>query len=265
MIRSNDSATNFAISHQVENMQGDEHLFPIEIFIDLANVERGSADLGDCGIDYDNFVHVLLREYGWRLGMAGISSLLSEMDIELLHSIRIPAAICRAVWCVTSVPVNFDPDDAELVRRRRRFLDALRFKYGFQVEELPFNFAGNHVSRETRKRSSIRREQDWERSEKGVDVALAVRLLQRCLSPDSPEGVIVVSGDADFGPALEAVMCDCPGIQVMVAAFSSRLSNIYRSNVGPGPTCQWPPIILDSFLDEFKYERRSRPQAQRLR
>jgi len=230
----------------------EDDLFSVELFLDLANVERGFRDLGYCRIDYGNLPHVLLREYGRRLGMAGISNLSSEFGLELLHSVRIPTAVCRAVWCVTSVPVNFNPNDTELVRRRRRFLAFLRFKHGFHVEELPFNFTGNHVSKEARKKSSIKKERDWERPEKGVDVALVVRLMQRCLSPDPPTGVIVVSGDADFAPALRTVTQDNPGIQVLVAAFSSRLSNVYRLNVEHGYTWQWPPIILDGFLDEFK-------------
>ena len=128
---------------------------------------------------------------------------------------------------------------------------------------MPFNYEGNHISKEARKESSVQGEREWHRSEKGVDVSLAVLLTQRCYSSDPPEGFIVISGDADFGPALGAVIRDCPGIQVMVASFSSSLSYIYRSNLGPGPAWPWPPIILDPFVDEFKYERRSCPQAQR--
>jgi len=262
MIRTKNNLTSFTAASRIGDTVENRLLFYVELFVDLANIKRGSSYLGVHEIDYSNFPGVLLQEYARRLGIAGISSLSPEISIDLLDSIRIPTAICRRVWCVTSVPVNFHPDDEEIVRKRRRLHCTLRIEHGFHVKEMPFDFSGYHVSRKARKSSPIKEERDWDRQEKGVDVALSVRLMQRCFSSDAPDGIIFVSGDADFGPALKTIIGNRPGIQVMLAAFSSRLSHIYRSDTESGPAWQWPPIILDRFLDEFKYTRRSDPQAQ---
>lgn len=253
MIRSNDCASNFAISHQVENIQEAEHLFLVEIFIDLANVEHDLEDMGYRRAHYGKLVDIVLREYAHRLSMAAVRAPSSQWKMDILRTTGVPAAACQAVWCVASVPDNFNPEDTALVERRRSFLRSLHFKYGFHVEEVPCDFCGYHILKEARKNSSTKKERDWERKEKGVDMALGVRLTERCLSVERPDGIVVVSGDADIAPAVSAAIRNCPGSQVMVASFSSKLAPVYRSNSG-WYSWQWPPIILDAFSDELNYE-----------
>ncbi len=214
-------------------------------------MECSLCDIGYSAVNYDKLVDVVLREYAHRLNMAAVRCPSTQWQLDVLRISGVAAAVCKAIWCVASVPMNFNPEDTVLAEKRHAFLKALRLRYGFHIEERRLDFARNHISKEARKKSSDKRERIWERKEKGVDMALGVRLMERCLSDDPPGGIIVVSGDADFAPALEAVIRHCPGIQVMVAAFSKKLSDTYRLNQGLGYKWQWPPIILDAFMEEL--------------
>lgn len=248
------SLSSFQSSQHLCIPNGMEHLFTVELFIDLSNVECGLCDIGYNKIDYGKLVDVVVREYAHRLNMASVRCPSAQWQLDVLRLSGVATAFCKAIWCVASVPVNFNPEDIVLAKKRRAFLKALRLRHGFHVEERSIDFAGNHISKEARKKSSNKRERMWERKEKGVDMALGVRLMERCLSDDPPGGIIVVSGDADFAPALEAAVRHCPGIQVMVAAFSKKLSDTYRLDSGLGYNWQWPAIVLDAFMTELNVE-----------
>ena len=117
MMQTKSHSTFSPVSADCVTSAADQELSAIELFIDLPNIQRGAMDSAGCLIDYGNLVHVLMRIYGQRLDMPGISCLASQIDDELMCSVRTPIAVCRDVWCVTSVPVNFHPEDSEWVRK----------------------------------------------------------------------------------------------------------------------------------------------------
>ncbi|WP_186365400.1 NYN domain-containing protein [Corynebacterium sanguinis] len=57
--------------------------------------------------------------------------------------------------------------------------------------------------------------------EKGVDVALAVQLINSALSPNSPDAIILMSNDTDLEPAVEFVL-EQTSTHIEIAAWSGE-------------------------------------------
>lgn len=238
-------------SHLSHLIHGTPHqgLFPIEIFIDMSNVNISLRMRGHLNTNYGELINAVGHRVAERLGMTFVRTSFNAK--QLAKAIRQPIAFCRNVWCVACVPVNYHPGDENSVREYRGFLTALRLRHRFNVEEIQLDFRGYHIRQDDRSSSDIQAERTWQRREKCVDVSLAVRLVQRCLSGNPPSGVVVVSGDADFAPALrEVARCD-PPIVAMVAGFSDTLSYLYRHRNLRGYSWRFPPILLDECLVEL--------------
>jgi hypothetical protein len=226
-----------------------DKLFPIEMFLDISNINIWLRTRGYFHANYGELVDIVGRRFTERLGITFVRGLFRAECVAGVSGE--PIAFCRHVWGVTSVPANYHPEDENRVRGYRRFLTALRLKHGFNVEEVPLDFCGYHFRREDRLASRIRAERRWRRRERCVDVALATRLLKRCMSPDAPAGVIVVSGDADFAPALREIARRTTPIVVMVAGFAEKLSSVYWSGGFLGYSWRFPPILLDECVAEL--------------
>jgi len=224
-------------------------LFPLESFIDLSNIEASLKSLDHFDADYGALVDIVSRRYSERLGIRYIH----RVDWAKQHARKTgePVAYSKKVWAVASVPVEHHREDDTRVEKYKRFLGALRMRKGFNIQEIPLNFHGYHIRREERLLSSNEAERGCCPREKCVDIALAVRLLKRCVSPDAPAGVILWTGDADLSIALYDVVQNNPQITAMVAGFEDRLSNVYWNGGIMGYSWPFPPIILDDCLAEL--------------
>jgi hypothetical protein len=224
-------------------------LFPIESFIDFSNIEASLKSLDRFDVDYGALLDIVSRRYSERLGIR----YMHRVDWAKQHAKETgePVAYSKKVWGVASVPDNHHREDNARVEKYKRFLGALRRRKGFDIQEIPLNFHGYHVRRKDRHLSSNESERCWHPREKCVDIALAMRLLRRCVSPDAPAGVILWTGDADLSIALYDVVQNNPHISAMVAGFENRLSNVYWDGGIIGYSWPFPPIILDDCLAEL--------------
>ena len=226
--------------------------FRIEVFIDLPNINR-SLKLAKCyRADFGKLVTFAIHKFVKRLGMRKYNIHSSGTAVTMDMKNGTPVVIYGVVWCFVPIATNFHPDDAGKVLGYRRFLTALRLRHGFHVEKIPNDFCGYHLRNRDRKNASISDEQVWIQREKGLDVGLAVRLIRRCISSNPPDGVIVMSGDGDYAPALNEISRHNPRISVMVAAFSDAISHVYHPKKSHGYTWQWTPIILDGCIPSLK-------------
>lgn len=225
---------------------------PVEFVVDLANIEKSLKSVGRFNTDYGELVRSVLCRFAdrLRLQVAEPSDMAAAMDN--IRGRGTPFVFCRAVWCVTSTPVNVHPDDVHVLKNRRRFLTALRLRHHFHVEEVPLDFRGERLRRECPSEGNGHNGEAWYPHEKAVDVLLAVRLIKRCLSPDRPAGVVLLGGDTDYAPALYEVSRRDPPVVAMVAAFADSISEVYFSG---GPfyySWEYPPILLDECLRDME-------------
>jgi len=234
-------------------------MVPVEFFVDLPNIEKSLKRLGCFKTDYGELIDAVLRRFAQRLGIKTACRPMGVRDLDYEAVSAGPAAFRHAVWCVTSTPVNFHPADADWIKNRCRFITALRRRHHFHVEEVPLDFRGNHICHEYGRASDGPKEPAWHPKETAVDVLLAVRMVKRCLSPDRPAGVILMSGDADYAPALYEVSRRDPPIIVMVAAFSDAISEVYFSGDPAGYIWQSTPILLDNCLRNMHSKREDHP------
>ena len=232
---------------------------PVEFFIDLPNIEKSLKRLGCFKIDYGELIDAVLRRFAKRLGVKATCRPAGVRDLDCEAASAGSFAFCRAVWCATSTPMNFHPADACWVNNGHRFITALRRRHQFHVDEVPQNFRGNHICYVDRSTAGGPEEEHWRPNEKGVDVMLAVRMVKRCLAPDRPAGVVLMSGDADYAPAIDEVSRRDPPIIVMVAAFSNALSEVYFSGGPAGYSWQSTPILLDDCLRDLRLRRENVP------
>ncbi len=98
-----------------------------------------------------------------------------------------------------SIATNYDPVDDDAVQRRSEFFDALRRQHRYEVYRYDIDYRGGRVRRAQRPD-----EQTYEPREKAVDVGLATALLEMT-ALSAFDIAIVVGGDRDFVPALQAV------------------------------------------------------------
>jgi len=164
--------------------------FAIDVYIDLRNFQESLSYYHLYDIDYNRLVNFT------------IGRLLKNTGLTLEDTIdKISTNSSRYVYCFTSKPVNVHPDDASAVKHIYRFLHALQYTHGFNVQKPPLNFNGYHLNHKIREKSNNPAERAWNRRQKIVDTALVTRLMSRCLSNNPPKGVISISGDVDFLPS----------------------------------------------------------------
>lgn len=102
-----------------------------------------------------------------------------------------------------SVATNYDPVDHDAVQRRLDFFDSLRRQHRYEVYRYEIDYRGHRVRRSVRD-DDTPGEPVFEPREKAVDVGLATTLLEMT-ALSAFDIAIVVAGDRDFVPALQAV------------------------------------------------------------
>jgi len=98
-----------------------------------------------------------------------------------------------------SIATNYDPLDDDAVQRRSEFFDSLRRQHRYEVYRYDIDYRGGRVRRSQRPDDQV-----FEPREKAVDVGLATSLLEMT-ALSAFDIAIVVAGDRDFVPALQAV------------------------------------------------------------
>lgn len=219
--------------------------FQVEVFLDLSNLRCGAQRNGLRGPDYVHLVEVAVAEFARRLGMVTGDSGDDGADEASVGTCQ-RIVVCRATYVFAASPANVHPDDAEEARRRQNQLTSLAAKSGFRLVRQALDFGGRHLAAETRRASSNPRERLWQAVEKGVDVSLASRLTERGLAPDRPDGAVILSGDADYLPAIRRLRHIQPAVIIMVTAFRNSLASIYTRPEVTG----FAPIVLDDLLPD---------------
>jgi len=220
-----------------------------EIFWDFANTDRSLQDMGQPEVPYRLLLDKAFRKFVTRARKAlACSGLPPASVVHPAVSVNRSVFCQGTIWGFVADPINFHPDDFTFVNSCRGRNDALRHD-GIVMQPVRVGHHGFHVRRELRELSRNEWERNWRKQDAGVDVALAARLMRRCLAEDHPDAVLLVSGDCDFVPVLQEIMGTCPQITVGVAAFRSRLSGVYWPGNKLGIQWHVRPIVMDYFLD----------------
>lgn len=96
-----------------------------------------------------------------------------------------------------SIATNYDAQDQDAVQRRSEFFDSLRRHHRYEVYRFETDYRGHRVRRTPG-------DDGYAPPEKAVDVGLATALLEMA-AVSAYDIAIVVCGDRDFVPALQAV------------------------------------------------------------
>lgn len=213
----------------------------VEVFVDGTNIETHFRTNGIAGVDLGVLVELAVQEFG--RCMARVLN-----GAAMLPCGSSPRWHCRKVWWFASVPVNYNPGDKGLVQGTIKHQARIAGRHGFEVQEVPWNHHGYHVRKADRAVSKSVEERAWEKKEKGLDVSLTTRLLRRCLAPDRPDAVLVLTGDADQAYVLQDIIRNNPEIAVGVAAFRPQLASIFWPGNVLGFQWHTHPVLLDRFL-----------------
>lgn len=206
----------------------------VEVFLDQTNLQYGLWGGGFHRPNYGDVVRVAVEEFGEWLRRGRPES-----------GVRV---CCDKVWCFASKAVNTHPDDTRRVQGRERFLHALERRHGFTMVTAPLDFHGYHMAQDRRRASDVLAEREWTPVEKGVDTSLSAYLTWRATARDGPDGIVVMSGDADYEPVIAFAKEINPHPWIAVAALAGSLSDVYwRSEA-----LDAPPILLDAHLDRIR-------------
>jgi hypothetical protein len=221
-----------------------------EVLVDGTNIESHFRMNRITGVDFGALIDLAVREFGRRIARV-------FNDAAMLSCGNGPRWHCRKVSWFASIPVNYHPDDKGLVQGTNKRLARIADRHGFEVQEIPWNHHGYHVRKADRAVSKSVEERTWEQKEKGLDVSLAARLMRRCLAPDRPDAVLVLTGDADQAYVLQDIIRNNPEIAVGVAAFRSDLASIFWPDNVLGFQWRTCPILLDKFLPKVPRARQT--------
>lgn len=142
-----------------------------------------------------------------------------------------------------SIATNYDPLDDDAVQRRSEFFDGLRRQHRYEVYRYDIDYRGGRV-----RRSQRPDEQTYEPREKAVDVGLATALLEMT-ALSAFDIAIVVGGDRDFVPALQAVRRLGKRVAI-VSARGSCPREFYDPN-DPLRLRDFDPIWLDELWPDL--------------
>ena len=117
-------------------------------------------------------------------------------DVAAQMALRSGIDVVRTYY-FGSIATNYDPQDADAVQRRGEFFDGLRRHHRYEVHRFETDYRGHRVRRTPG-------DDGFSPPEKAVDVGLATALLEMA-AVSAYDIAIVVCGDRDFVPALQAV------------------------------------------------------------
>jgi hypothetical protein len=235
-------------------MQGKSNpIYTVETFVDFANIHQRLKGYGQGYHQYRVAIQGVIKQFARHLGMPIVFANSGRTNLERAQTMSAPVMIGTHVWCSVTYAVHVHRDDALSLQRRQTHFRRLTNESGFTLIPVPVDYHGYHLHGGARQQSPKAAERNWFPKGKGCDIALSTRLTERLLAPDRPSAVILVSGDADFAPALYRVVQQKLPVKTVVASFAQTLSAVYsrRNHLG----YQWPftPIIMDQVLDEMGF------------
>ena len=223
-------------------------VFTVEAVYDYAYVQHSARRLGWRHPPHDLLLRGAVEHFARRLGGTAEIACGRETRGTAVPAECKPRVVCRRVWCVVSDPVNVHPADKDRLRRQRKWMADLGRRFGFTMLPVSVDWHGFHLSEEDRRNSTSETERQWVPEDKGTDVTMALHLQRRAEAPDHPDGLLMVTGDADVAPALQQIQKLGLAVRVTVAGFEHSLSRVYMRNSPVGYAWQGGPIILDSYL-----------------
>ena len=134
-----------------------------------------------------------------------------------------------------SIATNFDVVDQDAVQRRSEFFDSLRRHHRYEVYRYETDYRGHRVRRTPG-------EEGFVPQEKAVDVGLATALLEMA-AVSAYDIAIVVCGDRDFVPALQAVRR--LGKRVAIVSARGSCSREFSDPNDPMRVRDFDPLWLD--------------------
>ena len=134
-----------------------------------------------------------------------------------------------------SIATNFDPVDQDAVQRRSEFLDGLRRHHRYEVFRFETDYRGHRVRRTPGNDGFFP-------PEKAFDVGLATSLLEMA-AVSAYDIAIVVCGDRDFVPALQAVRR--LGKRVAIVSARGSCAREFSDPNDPARVRDFDPLWLD--------------------
>lgn len=134
-----------------------------------------------------------------------------------------------------SIATNFDPVDQDAVQRRSEFFDSLRRHHRYEVFRFETDYRGHRVRRAPG-------DDGFAPPEKAVDVGLATSLLEMA-AVSAYDIAIVVCGDRDFVPALQAVRR--LGKRVAIVSARGSCAREFIDPNDPARVRDFNPLWLD--------------------
>lgn len=201
------------------------------IFIDgtwlYSNTPRLAESHGrtDYHLDFGKLPRVLARQVAQQIGVP-------ELRVVRTHLFG-------------SYASNYDLRDDEAVQRRLDFYALLREEYHYEVEVFPINFRGRRLRRADREARDT-----FDPKEKCVDLSLASSVLFYAAVPQVYDLAIVVLGDQDFKPVLQAVRR--LGKQVAIASIRGSCAPDFADPRDPYRVKDFDVVWLDDLLDELE-------------
>lgn len=174
-----------------------------------------------------------LKESGRKLDIGNLPLILTAE----VSSIQQQALLLNGTIFTSSVPVNVDPADQNLVAKRFSFLDLLKKKYRFTMDLYEIDFKGRRLRKSDRNPTDV-----WHPKEKCVDISMASNFFFYHQSYDI---AIAVTGDKDFLPALRRLRL--LGKDVIIATFEASCSQKLHC---PGGYNEFPVIVIDRLLEQ---------------
>jgi hypothetical protein len=135
-----------------------------------------------------------------------------------------------------SIATNYDAVDQDAVQRRSEFFDSLRRHHRYEVYRFETDYRGHRVRRTPG-------DDGFSPPEKAVDVGLATALLEMA-AVSAYDIAIVVCGDRDFVPALQAVRR--LGKRVAIVSARGSCAREFSDPNDPMRVRDFDPLWLDA-------------------
>ncbi len=185
----------------------------------------------DFSLDYGKLPQVVAAEVAKQLGT------------EELQTVR--------THLYGSYAANYDALDQDAAQRQKDFFNMLRERYHYEVDVFPIDFKGRRLRRGDRDPGDY-----FDPREKCVDIALASTLMYYAAIPHAYDLAIVVVGEQDFVPVLQAVRR--LGKRVAIASIRECCCPEFSDPYDNARVKDLSTIWLDELLDrlELVYERK---------
>lgn len=184
-----------------------------------------AAGSEDYALDYGKLPHVVAGEVARRLPGR-------EADVVRTYLFG------SCAW-------NYDPRDEDVVQRQKDFFAMLKEKYHYELDVYPIDFRGRRLRRADRGPDD-----HFEPRERCVNIALASSLLYYAALPNAYDVAVLVLGDQDFVPALQAVRR--LGKRVAIASIKASCCQELSDPYDEARVKDFDIVWLDDLVDRLE-------------